>query len=80
MSSYEDEDEMDLGGLSNAGENNMATYFKEMDRELSATTMGQSFVKKPAKVSYPYSLSVLYSLRGERNFTVQKTFLPFSVD
>lgn len=46
MSSYEDEDEMDLGGLGSGDGKKMSEYMKEMDRELAGTTMGQSFVKK----------------------------------
>ncbi|XP_075224302.1 ecdysoneless cell cycle regulator [Lycorma delicatula] len=52
MSSYEDESEMDLGRHKRDGEHGetpvseLKQYMDQMDRELSSTTLGQSFEKK----------------------------------
>jgi len=44
MSSYEDEDEIDLKPNDKQGV--MSSYYNQMDNELSSTSMAKSFVKK----------------------------------
>ena len=54
MSSYEDESDMELPITKTSGNKNkeLIKYMKEMDQELSNTTIGKSFETKTKLVSF----------------------------